>query len=155
MTPDKLALKQATAAMVKGVGGVEAAAEFCRVGKTVIAANYSPNEPESFMALDVIADLEPLAREREGWPHVTRALARSAGFALVPLPEGVTATADLHGLLAELGREFSDASTALLQALPDGIDESEARQVFAECDQVIRVAMRIQAAMREISGGGR
>lgn len=70
MTPDTLALKRATAETIKGVGGLEAAADFCRVGKSVLSDNQSPNRADSFIAIDVVADLEPLARERAGWPHV-------------------------------------------------------------------------------------
>ena len=56
MTPELLDLKRATHETIKGVGGLEAAASFCRLGKSVLGDNQSVNKPESFMAIDVVAD---------------------------------------------------------------------------------------------------
>ena len=39
MTPELIDLERATAETIKGVGGLEAAAGFCRVGKSVLGDN--------------------------------------------------------------------------------------------------------------------
>lgn len=144
MTPEKLNLKRATADMLKGVGGLEAAAGFCRVGKSILGDNQSINKPDSFVALDVISDLEPLARDRDGWPHVTRALAATMGFVLVKLPDAPATNSDILTLLGKQAKESGDISQAVCAALADGVvRRSEAANIRAE----VRQQMEILAAM--------
>lgn len=155
MTPEALALKQATGEMIKGVGGIEAAANFCRVGKSVLSDNQSRNKPDSFVALDVIADLEPLARERSGWPHVTRRLARSLGFELVRTPEGAASGADLFAIVAQHAQVHADILRALTQAVTDGsISPVEARAIRAEIAAAQERLAALDAELVAIENGG-
>jgi hypothetical protein len=151
MKPENLALKRATAEMLKGVGGLEAAAGFCRVGKSVLGDAQNPNCPDRFVTVDVVADLEPLAREREGWPHVTTMLCRLMGGAFVPLPQGEIGREDLIGSLARLAKENGDIATAICAAVADGkIEPAEAaaaRVQVAEGQQVLAAMDRQLAAI--------
>ena len=148
MTPESLMLKRATAEMVKGVGGVEAAAEFCRVGKSVLGDNQNINKPDSFVAIDVVACLEPLARERSGWPHVTRALCQRMGGVFVPLPEAMPTGADLMALMARKAKESGDLTAAICAAYADGkLEGHELRSIRGELDQLIEIVV----AMREMT----
>jgi len=151
MIPERINLKRATAEMLKGVGGLEAAAGFCRVGKTILGDNQSINKPDSFVALDVIADLEPLARDRDGWPHVTRALAAAMGFVLVKLPDAPATNADLLSLIGRHAKEGGDISQAVCKALADGIvRRPEAREIRAEIRQEMEVLAAMDAALAAI-----
>jgi hypothetical protein len=138
VTPDLLALKRATAEMVKGVGGVEAAASFCRVGKSTLSDAQNMNKDDCFVALDVIADLEPLARSREGWPHVA-------------LPDAPATREDLLSLLASLTKELSEVTAAVCTGLADNnFDQADARKTLTEVDDAIRVAAAMRAALQTI-----
>ena len=151
MIPERINLKRATAEMLKGVVGLEAAAGFCRVGKTILGDNQSINKPDSFVALDVIADLEPLARDRDGWPHVTRALAAAMGFVLVKLPDAPATNADLLSLIGRHAKEGGDISQAVCKALADGIvRRPEAREIRAEIRQEMEVLAAMDAALAAI-----
>ncbi len=148
MTPEKLNLKRATGEMLKGVGGLEAAAGFCRVGKSALGDNQSVNKPESFVALDVIADLEPLARDRDGWPHVTRALAATMGFVLVKLPEALASNADMLTLVGRHAKESADVSQSVCMALSDGsVSRREAGNIRTEIRHQMEVLAAMDAAM--------
>jgi hypothetical protein len=154
MTPDLLILKRATSEMIKGVGGLEAAAGVCRVGKSVLSDNQSPNRADSFVAIDVVAELEPLARERSGWPHVTRALCRVMGGTFVPIPEAPATREDLLKLLADQAREQSDLTNAICAGLSDGkFDQADATKALAEVEDVIRVAAAMRAELMTILEG--
>lgn len=154
MTPDDLALKRATGEMIKGVGGVEASAEWCRVGKSVLSDNQSPNKPDSFAAIDVVAALEPLARARDGWPHVTQALCQRMGGVFVPVPEVPPGRRDLCALLGEQAKESSDLTRALAKALGDGrVDPHETAEPRREAWQLMQVAATIVAALDAIDAG--
>jgi hypothetical protein len=151
VTPDLLALKRATAEMVKGVGGVEAAASFCRVGKSTLSDAQNMNKDDCFVALDVIADLEPLARSREGWPHVTRNLCQIMGGTFVALPDAPATREDLLSLLASLTKELSEVTAAVCTGLADNkFDQTDARKTLTEVDDAIRVAAAMRAALQTI-----
>ena len=155
MTPERIRLKQATAEMIKGCGGLEASASFCRVGKSALGDNQSVNRPDSFVAIDVVQDLEPLARDRDGWPHVTRALAASMGFALVRLPESLPSDSDLLLLLAKLTKEGGDIASAICAALSDHVvTPTEARETRKQVREQIEVAVQLDAVLAAIEAEG-
>ena len=148
MIPEKLNLKRATGEMIKGVGGLETAATFCRVGKSILGDNQSVNKPESFVALDVIADLEPLARDRDGWPHVTRTLAATMGFVLVKLPDAPASNADMLTLVGRHAKESADVSQSVCMALSDGsVSRREAGNIRTEIRHQMEVLAAMDAAM--------
>ncbi len=148
MTPDKLHLKRMTAEMLKGVGGLDEATKFCRLQKSTLSDNQSVNKPESFVALDVIADLEPLARDRDGWPHVTRALAATMGFVLVKLPDAPASNADMLLLVGRHAKESADVSQSVCVALSDGsVSRREARDIRTEIRHQMEVLAAMDAAM--------
>lgn len=158
MTPELLKLKQATAELIKGVGGVEAAAMFCRVGKSSLSDAQNWRRDDVFVALDVVFDLEPLARDRTGWPHVTRALCAAMGGVFVPLPEAQATREDLLMLLAAKARESSeltDAAIACCTAVDDNpaVRAAAARKAIKELDDVVAVAMAMRAALETLEGG--
>lgn len=112
--PDDLrALKTASRLVTRAVGGVEPAASVCRVNKTILAAAYDPHQPDRFLPIDVVADLELVAAD----PIVTRVLARLAGYALVPIDPagGLEAQA-----LVAVFRGASDVGAEFAAAMADG-----------------------------------
>ena len=153
MTPEKLALKRATQEVIRGVGGLEAAAGFCRVGKSALSDAQSVNKPDCFVALDVVADLEPLARGRDDWPQITRLLAQLHGFALVKLPDALPACADVLHLVARQARHGGELAEAICEALRDGhISEGEARTARALNREQIENAVAMDAVLAAIAG---
>ncbi len=157
MTPEKLHLKRATHETVRGVGGVEAAAGFCRLGKSQLANTYAEGDrhAECFMPLDVLAALEPLARGRDGWPHVTRALAASMGFALVRLPEALPSNGELLKLAAAQARDGGRITHAICEALADDgrVDAREARGVRPQVRDAIEILVALDASLAAIEAG--
>ncbi|WP_210357628.1 hypothetical protein [Sphingomonas beigongshangi] len=153
MTPERILLKRATSDMVKGVGGVEAAAAFTRVGKTMLAEYGSVNRSECFAPIDVIADLEPLARERSGWPHVTQALCRTMGGVFVALPDVPITGSDLFEKHAELAREACDVTGAICDGMKDGKwDPEDGAKLEKHCDDLLDVVIRMRALARFSQG---
>lgn len=153
MTPDRIALKRATSDMVKGVGGLEAAASFTRVGKSMLADYGSVNKADCFIPLDVIADLEPLARERSGWPHITQALCRLMDGVFVPLPDAPVTGADLFAKHATLAKEASDVTGAICAGMQDGKwDPEDGAELEKHCDDLLDVVIRMRALARHSKG---
>ena len=154
MKPETIALKNACREMIRGVGGLEAAEPFCRVGSTKLAEYYSLNHADRFAPIDVIADLEPMARDREGWPHVTSALCKMMGGAFLPLPARTATAGDVFGLLASLSKELSDVTGVICKSMADGtMDDDEARAAERELDELIALAVEMRALVRSIHQG--
>lgn len=154
MTPDRIALKVATTEMIKGVGGLEAAAAHTRVGKSMLAEYGSPNKSDTFVPIDVVLDLEPLTRERSGWPHVTQALCKAMGGTFVAEPEVPATSADLLMLCSQLSTEFNDAVNAVCGGLADGKWCSrDGARLGGELDQLLRIVVQMRAVARHTSEG--
>ncbi|MBA15545.1 MAG: hypothetical protein CMN73_04230 [Sphingomonas sp.] len=148
MTPEKLHLKRATQDMIRGVGGLEAAAGFCRVGKSVLGDAQNVHCRDRFVAIDVVADLEPLARERDGWPHVTRALCREMGGVFVPLPQAEGADS-VETCLIALASEFGDVAQAVREAMADKVwTLAEIEAATAELDQMDATSAKMRLSLK-------
>ncbi|WP_156359978.1 hypothetical protein [Sphingomonas sp. Leaf10] len=144
-------LKIRTGELIERIGKLEAAADFCRTGKTALAqyASLAPADADRFAPIDVIRDLEAVV----GDPIVTRHLAVEAGAAVVMVPASVAAGADLLTLLASQSRESSELTTALCLGLADGrLCAAEARKAREEVRQLVAVAMQMDAELALIVG---
>jgi hypothetical protein len=136
---DLAALKTAARRLVHLAGGLEAAVSVCRVNKTALAAAYDPHQPERFVPVDVVADLELVVGE----PTITAVLARLSGHALVPLapPGGLEAQA-----LVAVFRGASDVGAAYAAAMAD------ARLSRAERRGIADQLLTLQAACMQAVG---
>jgi hypothetical protein len=154
LTPQLQGLKVKFGVLLRAVGGVEAAAPFCRVGKSVLAASGSINEPERFPAADAILDLETVTRGTPDWPVVTRYLARQQGFELVPDPDVEAGRIDLQ-TIAALSKEAGDVVSKIAANLEGGLTAEEVRAaaIEREFDELINVAVQGRAAVRAILRG--
>lgn len=151
MTPAKLGLKRATADMLKAGGGLEASASYARVGKSVLGDNQSPNKPDSFVAIDVVFDLEPLTRAAEGWPHVTNALCAANGGVFVQLPDVPASRAELLALLAGQTKESSELTQAICDGLSNGtFCARDAAKALVEAQQLLRASAAMCAELEFI-----
>lgn len=156
LTPEKIAAKRATREMIAGAGGVEAAAPFCRVGKSKLSENQNEACEDSFVALDVVLDLEPLARSRPGWPHVTRFLCQQVGGAFVPLPNVGTPAGDVHAGAATHAKEANDVTTRLFEATSQGRLTPELirkHDLIREAREAVEASVRLLAMLEAIEGG--
>ncbi|MDX3885569.1 MAG: hypothetical protein QHC65_14200 [Sphingomonas sp.] len=158
LTPEKLALKRASAEVVKGVGGYEAAAGFCRLGKTRLGQVCSTAHPDEFMPLDVLLDLEPLAKDRPGWPHVTRMLAKAQGFELFREPEVEPELGDWHEQMGELAEHSGAITSGLCAALKTDrrVTPNEVTEfgLIEQVDALIADAVKLRAMLRQVEANG-
>jgi len=145
-------IKRATRALVDAVGGGLRGAGLCRVRQQDLSDYGNRDQPQRFMPADVIADLEAVA----GYPFVTQALAREAGFELVKLPEAdLGAGADWPVLLSRFAKEGGEVMAQIAIHAADGITASEVRKsnLIAEINEAMAILVNMKAAaMAAISG---
>lgn len=154
LSPALQAGKRAVADLIGAAGGGERAAAFCRVGQQKLSDYGSINKPDVFMPVDVIADLEGVTCGLPGAPHVTRYLARRAGFELFALPEAAAA-ACWHGLLAQFAKEGADVMAKIATHAPEGISAAEVKSsgLIGEIDEAIAILVNMRAAACAIIEG--
>jgi hypothetical protein len=116
----KLRLKLGTKKLIGAVHGTALAAEIAGTRQQRMSDCQLPNVPE-YLRINEVQELEDAARGSDGWPQLTRAMARHHGFALLPLPEGALGDSDWHRSLADVSREVDDAigKLAVLRGLCD------------------------------------
>ena len=143
-TPRQRAHKKAARTLIEKVGGCEAAALFCRLGKSQLNDCCNPARP-AFMPSDVIADLEEVA----GDPSYTRFLATLQAHALVRLPSPDTPETVFSALIARLAKEAGDLMAGVCHDLADDNEVSprEARRRLPDADELVRVAVELRAAL--------
>jgi hypothetical protein len=140
--------------LVGKIGGLEAAASFCRVGKSTLAryASNVQSDAECFAPIDVVRDLEALAGE----PVVTSTLCAMADGVFVAVPNTPAATGDLLAMMSALSGEFNDTTRVICAGLADdNFCAVDAAKLERELDDVIRVAVGMRALARSIHGGDR
>lgn len=153
--PEKQAIKAASKALVRAAGGVEAAAEFSRPNKTVLS-DYGRPEGDSFMPVDVVADLEAITHGTTGHPLVTRHLATRAGYALVQLPAADAMEVDWLAQVGALCAESTKIITGISAAAADRVVNAvEVRQhnLIEECDDLIALVVNMRARFERIAAG--
>lgn len=148
MTAQMRALKRATGEMINGNDGLIEAAKRCRVGKSVLADYASQNNDNCFVPVDVVIDLEPLARDRKGWPHVTRELCEAMGGAFVLLPEARPDADDVHAALGTLVKEHGDAVATIIAGFADRRAEPrELESALKELREMIEAAVQLKVLL--------
>lgn len=138
--------------LVGRIGGLEAAASFCRVGKSTLAryASIVQADAECFAPIDVVRDLEALAGE----PIVTATLCAMADGVFVPVPSAPATAGDLLTMMSKLSGEFNDTTGAICAGYSDGkFCAADATKLERELNDVIRVAVGMRALTRSIHGG--
>lgn len=152
LSSEKQGLKLAARDLVRSVGGQEAAAGFCRVSQQRLS-EYGSVNADLFMPADVVMDLEAVTRGEPGAPHVTRYLARAAGFGLVALPELGTVSANWHDHIGGLAEEAGDITRKICVALADDGKvtgrEVKAHGLMADAEQLLAIAVNLRAALAQ------
>lgn len=138
--------------LVKAAGGVEAAAEICDKSHSLFSAYQSPNDPRSIPLRDIEA-LEGVTHGQMGHPHVTRFLARQAGYTLLARPDVPHERAEILALLSRQAKERGQTDPEILDAVADGqIDEDEAERLIPLLRKSLETTAQMLAEVEAIAG---
>lgn len=153
MTPDLQGLKLAQLRLVQAVGGFEAAAGFCRLGKSQLNNATSMNHPDVFLPADVVVALEAVTVGTPGHPIVTRYLSGRAAHEILPLAVAAEG-ADWLALIAAISKEAGDVVSKIATCAGDGItaDEVRSTELVREFEELIRVGRAGLAAALAVLG---
>ncbi|MES2138000.1 MAG: hypothetical protein V4502_13205 [Pseudomonadota bacterium] len=149
LPPRLQAAKAAFRDLVDAFGGQEATSAETGKSQSRISA-YGHRNMGDFPPVDVVARLEASTAGSAGHPHVTRWLARQAGYALVSLPDPSAPSMQWTAIISELTRATGQLSSALLDDLSDGPDigATAAWRRLKAADDLLRIAVEIDHALR-------
>lgn len=142
--------KDATRRLLDAVGGIDRAAEACRVGRSQLSRCANPYDERAYLPLDAVLPLERAAGARP----ITEYLALSHGCVLTELPRGAQADRWAEDL-ALCAREGGEVIARLAAALADGaVTPREAVDLLRETDEALAAfALLRQHLAAKIEGG--
>jgi hypothetical protein len=147
--PELQAGKAAAKALIRAFGGQIAAA--AELGKSQSRmCDYGSPHTGDFMPISDVLTLEGRTHGQPGHPHVTRWLARQAGYGLVRLPDPDAPETVWSALIARLAREYGELAGGVLDDLSSGNDvaPAEARRRLADAADLVRVAVELEGALK-------
>jgi hypothetical protein len=141
--------KAATKALIRAAGGQEAAEPLTGRSQSRLSA-YGLPSTDAFIPVDAVAALEAVTHGHVGHPHVTRWLAREAGYGLVRLPRPGAEPTKWGRLIAGLGREAGELINGVCTDIDDDNDVSreEARKRLGDAADLVRIAVELEAALK-------
>lgn len=155
MKADKTAEQaQATRDAIKQAGGLEAVSAATGISTTQLSRYQSEREKDS-MPLHVIELVESFAGA--GCAEITRHLAASAGYVLVPVPNGgQQLSQSVAELLIEDMEINHETQRRILSALTfrGGISRVEAKALVKQFRQQLEIVAALIAKMEAIAGDG-
>ena len=139
--------------LIHDAGGLEAAAEEAKIGKTQLGRYQSTAERDS-MPLRVIEALEAVTVGKPNHPVVTRYLAARQGYTLVKRPEVPADRAQIMDLLAKQATASGTSANETLKALMDDdrLDAAEARELIPLYQERLQLVAQMLAELEAIAG---
>lgn len=152
--PELQAGKAASKALIRAFGGQEAAEAHTGKSQSQLSAYGGRNTP-FFMPIDVVAALEGSTHGLPGHPHVTRWLAREAGYGLVRLPDAKAPPTQWSGFIAQLGKEAGEVINGICTDLisENDVSPAEAATRLGDAADLVRIAIEIEAALKARAEG--
>jgi hypothetical protein len=141
-------LKAATDRLIAACGGVEAAANLSRVGKSTMQRYGDAECPESYMPVDVVRALELHSGEALVTAYLAAELGCEVHAVAYDRDHGAIA-ADIARLSQDFGRLFADSAKALAMG-EAGITAAQAGIVTADIDDAISVLFQYRAALARL-----
>jgi hypothetical protein len=146
-TPRQRHHKRLARKLVERVGGVEAAALFCRLGKSQLSDCQNPNVA-AFLPGDVIEELEAVAGE----PVYTAGLADMADHVLLPKLDAGEDSDGLASSVIALTDELGDVAREIRSALRDRkVEPPEARRALEQLAELERASAALRRKLQRLA----
>lgn len=145
---EDLELKIASRQLIRAAGGTDGAGETVGSRQQRMSDCQLPNTGD-FLTIQEVRKLQEVTVGAPGWPHVTRALAKQDGFALVRLPQAPERAIEWHQALGEVSSEVGESVQLVCKALGgDGkVTACEVREhrIMENIDEAIEQLFALRA----------
>ncbi len=139
--------KAAYRASVAACGGGDGTAATIGKSQQRVSLYGLPNS-DAFPTLDAIVLQEAVSHGTPGHPHVTRFLAREAGYELFKLPGAEAEGTIWSRHCAEIAKEANEVVAGLCTDLADGeVSPREAKKRLPDVDEAIDALVRLRTSL--------
>lgn len=154
LSPEEQSLALATKRAIQAAGGLERCADETGLGTSQLSRCCMPNCRDSITERDA-ATIEALGFGTPGHPHILRARARLLGFAVIKVPDTSLGATVWSQRAATLLKEGGDIVSGLGRALEtnNDVEPHEAKALLSDADELVTIALEIQAALRSRADG--
>ncbi|MGE6693327.1 hypothetical protein ACQKE8_12890 [Sphingobium limneticum] len=156
LKPTDIAISEATGDAVHAAGKQVYVSHMLGRSRSTLMA-WCNEEAAEFIPLRLVPDLEKMATGQEGWPHITRALARMQGFELFHLPDVEGDAADWLGHVGAISTEAGEITGKICASLADDqrvcADDIRNHGLIDDAEQLVSVAVRLLAHVRAVVEG--
>lgn len=156
LTPSDVLISAATADAVMAAGKQDFVAMQLERSRAVIMA-WGDKRAREFIPLRLVPQLEELGTGQDGWPHITRALAKMQGFELFALPTEDAGAGDWLTKVGLVSTETAEITTKICAALADDQkvcrDDIARLRLLDDVDQLLALALQMRAQMRAVVAG--
>ncbi|ASY45006.1 hypothetical protein CJD35_11550 [Sphingobium xenophagum] len=151
LKPTDIAISEATGDAVHAAGKQVYVSHMLGRSRSTLMA-WCNEEAAEFIPLRLVPELEKMATGQDGWPHITRALARMQGFELFHLPEIDTEAANWLTQVGLLSTEVAEITTKICAAIADDgeVCKQDIRKhaLIGDAEQLVALAVQLLAQLR-------
>lgn len=156
LKPTDIAISEATGDAVHAAGKQDYVSNMLGRGRTTIMG-WACEDVAEFIPLRLVPELEKMAKGQEGWPHITRALARMQGFELFQVPVSGPLAGDWLTHIGALSTESSEITAKICNALADD-QKVSGREVHRlalidDAEQLLSIAVQLLTGLRAVAEG--
>lgn len=151
LKPTDIAISEATGDAVHAAGKQVYVSHMLGRSRSTLMA-WCNEDAAEFIPLRLVPELEKMATGQEGWPHITRALARMQGFELFHLPEIDTAAANWLTQVGLLSTEVAEVTTKICASVADDgeVCKQDIRKhaLIEDAEQLVALSVQLLAQLR-------
>lgn len=153
LSADDQELKAAFRQLVRAFGGMDATAVATGYAQSTVS-DWASAQKAAFAPLHVVAQLEACTFGHPGHPHVTRLMARRAGFLLVDQAQAERTDVSPLAGIAALAAELGDVSRVIGVGMDDGaMDMAERVDALRELRDLEDKAAALRVALQNGATG--
>lgn len=152
LEPTDIAISEATADAVYAAGKQVYVGRMLDRGQSTVAS-WCTSEASEIIPLRLVPALENMAAGQDGWPHITRALAKMQGFELFRLPAPDGEATDWLAQIGILSTEAADITRKICTGMGDRkicAHDVQRMNMIEDAEQLVSVAVAILARLRAV-----
>ena len=152
--PADIAISEATADAVHAAGRQVYVSRMLERSQFTVA-QWGNSEVAEFIPLRLVPVVENMSAGQDGWPHITRALAKMQGFELFRLPAPEGEAMDWLAQIGILSTEGADITRKICTAMGDRrvcAHDVKRLGMIEDAEQLVSVAVAILARLRAVAG---
>lgn len=156
LKPTDIAISEATGDAVHAAGKQVYVSHMLARGRSTIMA-WANEEMAEFIPIRLVPELEKMGTGQDGWPHITRALAKMQGFELFRLPDVEPKDSNWLSHIGAIATEAGEITSKICASLADDqkvcARDIARHNLIEDAEHLVALAVAILAQLRRVAEG--